>query len=365
MSKKGVVFNGKFLTATPTGVHRVAAELIRHIDEMLSRDPALREERSWEIVHPPDATRSLALRSIPSVAKGQFTWQPWEQFDLPRITRGRLLVNLCNLAPLFTHGAVTMMHDAQVFISPESYSRLFGGWYRFALPRIGARAALILTVSEFSRQQLARYGIAPLSRIAVVHNGADHMAAVQADPSIVARHGLIPGRYAVALANTQKHKNVGLLLRAFALPRMAGLRLVLFGRESAETFAAAGMAPPPNVVFVGSIVDGEVRALMEGAACFLFPSTTEGFGLPPLEAMTVGCPAVIAPCGALPETCGDAAVRAGPDDPEGWADAILRFAEDGAAREEAACRGRAHAAHFTWARAAAQLLPILRQIADG
>jgi glycosyltransferase involved in cell wall biosynthesis len=365
MDKKGVVFNGKFLTATPTGVHRVAAELIRHIDAILSREPSLREERRWEVVHPPDATRSLALRSIASAPQGQFTWLPWEQFDLPRIARGKLLVNLCNLAPIFTRGSVTMMHDAQVFISPKSYSRLFGGWYRFALPRIGARAALILTVSEFSRQRLAEYGVAPLSRIAVVHNGADHMAAVPADPAIVARHGLTPGRYAVALANTQKHKNIGLLLRAFALPRMAGLRLVLFGRETAATFAAAGMTVPPNVVFVGSITDGEVRALMEEAACFLFPSTTEGFGLPPLEAMTVGCPAVIAPCGALPETCGDAAVRAAPDDAEGWADAILRFAEDDAARQEAACRGRAHAAHFTWGRAAGQLLPILRQIADG
>jgi glycosyltransferase involved in cell wall biosynthesis len=343
----------------------VAAELIRHIDGILSREPSLREERTWEVVHPPDAKHSLALRSIASEPRGRFTWQPWEQFDLPRIAHGKLLVNLCNLAPLLSRGAVTMMHDAQVFISPESYSRLFGGWYRFALPRIGARAALILTVSEFSRQRLAEYGVAPLSRIAVVHNGADHMAAVQADPTIVARHSLTPGRYSVALANTQKHKNIGLLLRAFALPRMTDQRLVLFGRETADTFAAAGMTASSNVVFVGSITDGEVRALMEDAACFLFPSTTEGFGLPPLEAMTVGCPAVIAPCGALPETCGDAAVRVAPDDAEGWADAILRFSEDDAARQEAACRGRAHAAHFTWARAAGQLLPILRQIADG
>ena len=115
---------------------------------------------------------------------------------------------------------------------------------------------------------------------------------------------------AVQISPPQAHKNVGLLLRAFADPALRDLRLVLFGGEGRGAFEARGSAVPDNVVFAGRVSDGELRALYAHALCVAFPSTTEGFGLPPLEAMLVGCPAVVAPCGALPEVCGSAAVQA-------------------------------------------------------
>ena len=79
------------------------------------------------------------------------------------LAAGCLLVNLCNLAPLAGGRSITMIHDAQVFISPNSYSRAFRSWYQFALPRIGKSSQLVLTVSEFSRGQLEHYGVAPRS----------------------------------------------------------------------------------------------------------------------------------------------------------------------------------------------------------
>ena len=356
-----ITFNGKFLSAPPTGVHRVAGELIAGIDRLLASDSGARSNLSFELVAPPDANRELSLRHIPRVRGGPLTWQFWEQLELPIRCRDTLVVSLCNLSPVLAPRSVTMIHDAQVFLSPGSYATAFRNWYRFALPAIGARARRILTVSNFSRGQLTRYGIAPWSSISVVPNGADHMLRDPAEPEVLARLKLTPGRYVVGLANTQEHKNIGLLFRTFARPRMRAMKLVLIGAATAAEFSRAGHKVSENVVFAGRVSDGELRALLEAASSLAFPSLTEGFGLPPLEAMILGCPAIVAPCGALPEVCGDAASYAHPQRPEMWEQQILTLAEDPAMRARESAKGRSHAATFTWERAARDLLQVLAE----
>jgi glycosyltransferase involved in cell wall biosynthesis len=350
-----ITFNGKFLAAEMTGVHRVAEELIRATDALVAGQGGGLDA---EILCPRDASRALGT-AMPQRAAGRLTWIPWEQLELPRLARGRLLVNLCNLGPLASREAVTMIHDAQVHLTPASYSPAFRAWYRAVLPRIGRRHRRILTVSAYSRDQLARFGIAPRERISVIHNGVDHVLRAAADPAIPARLGLAPGTYACALANTQAHKNIPLLLRAFADPALAGLRLVLIGGAGRADFERLGHAVPEGVVFAGRVDDAGLRGLVEGATAFLCPSTTEGFGLPPLEAMALGTPAVIAPEGALPEICGPAAIAAGAHDPAAWARALRRLGDDPGFRAAMAARGRAHASRFTWTRAARELLEVL------
>jgi glycosyltransferase involved in cell wall biosynthesis len=364
MSQRNIVFNGKFLSAWPTGVHRVAYELIDHLDAILARQPEVAAERRWDLIKPRDARRTMALDVVRERVSGILTWQTWEQFELPLLAGRSTLVSLCNLAPILRPGGVTMIHDAQVFISPDSYGAVFAQWYRFALPRIGRSSDLILTVSEYSRQRLAEFGVAPLEKIEVVHNGADHLARIPADEAILDRLALTPGRYVVCLANVQKHKNIQILLQAFARPAMSGLSLVLMGDKGPAEIAGTGPAPTSNVLSTGKVTDGEMRALMENAACLAFPSTTEGFGLPPLEAMSLGCPAIVAPCGALPEVCGEAALYADPDVPAAWESAILNLLESPTTHAEYSRQGRAHAANFSWAKSAARMLGLVRNVAD-
>jgi glycosyltransferase involved in cell wall biosynthesis len=349
-----IVVNGKFLRAGPTGVHRVAHELLRAIDAIDGAGTP-----RFEALVTPGEGLPETVPSIPVRAVGRLRGQLWEQIDLPRAARGRPILSLCNLAPIAARNAVTMIHDAQVFITPESYSPAFRAWYRLVMRGIGRRHRRILTVSEFSKAQLVHYRIAPAERIAVIHNGVDHILRVPADATIAARLGLVRQKYAVALANTQKHKNIGVLLRAFARAEMARLTLVLVGGATRQSFEALGHVVPDNVLFAGPVSDAELRGLIEDALCLAFPSLTEGFGLPPVEAMLLGCPAVIAPCGALPEVCGPAAVQADPGSPAVWSAALRALRDDPGdwvARSEA---GRLHAAGFTWARAGRQLLAAL------
>jgi glycosyltransferase involved in cell wall biosynthesis len=113
---------------------------------------------------------------------------------------------------------------------------------------------------------------------------------------------------------------------------------------------------PEDVRALGRVSDPELRALYEGALCLLFPSSYEGFGLPPLEAMWCGCPVIAGPAGAVPEVCGDAALYFDPDGPRSLADAVAKLADDAALRTGLAALGRARAAEFSWEMAARRLL---------
>ena len=354
-----VAINGKFLSAAPTGVHRVAAELTTALDHLLGTTSS---NRDWRILKPRDATRTLPVSRIDSRVVGFTTWQPWEQLELPLFARSDLLLNLCNLGPIVHAASMVMMHDAQVFSTPESYSSKFRLWYQNVQPLLGRSSLRVLTVSEFSKQQLVQFGVAKADKIVVVPNGCDHIVTIRSEAAVLARLKLAPARYVVALANVQAHKNVGLLLRAFADDRLRNLKLVLVGKANQRQFEDAGFTASDNVIFAGTVSDEELKALYEAALCLAFPSTTEGFGLPPLEAMACGCPAVVAPCGALPEVCGKAAVYAAADDPAEWAEAIMTLEDRATLRAERSAAGRMQAGRFTWARAAAKLLETVKAV---
>jgi glycosyltransferase involved in cell wall biosynthesis len=196
----------------------------------------------------------------------------------------------------------------------------------------------------------------------VVPNGVDHLLDCASQPEILHLLALDPRKFVVGLANVQVHKNIGVLLKAFAASELGQLKLVLVGAAKREEFERVGHSVPSNVVFAGRISDGELRALLESALCVGFPSTTEGFGLPPLEGMSLGCPAVLAPCGALPEVGGDSALFAGPADPRQWVAAIRRLADDADFWASYSHAGRQRAGSFTWRRAGQKLVDVVKEV---
>lgn len=351
----GVVINGKFMSAAPTAVHRVAFELSRALGELPQRPDV-------SIAVPRDAALTWPAPGLPVRATGHLHGIAWEQLCLPGAAQGRLLVNFCNMTPLTVRAGLTMVHDAQVFTTPRSYGRVRSAWARLHIRRAGAAQRGLLTVSEFAKRELVSLGIAPAERIHVVHNGVDHVLRFPRDNGVLARLGLTPRRYALSLANLQPHKNIGLLLRAFARPGLAGLTLVLTGRARASDFAAAGHPLPPNAVFAGYVSEGEMSSLQAHALAVCTPSLTEGFGLPPVEGLRLGTPAVIAPCGALPEVCGPGALTADPHDPAAWEAALVRLQSDPALWQGLSDEGRTFVTRFTWDAAVRKLVEVITQV---
>jgi glycosyltransferase involved in cell wall biosynthesis len=228
-------------------------------------------------------------------------------------------------------------------------------------PLMTRSSARVLTVSAFSAQELARSGITGSQSAEVLHNGADHILEAPADHAVLARLGLAPRGYALLFGSPKAYKNNAVVFAAFAAGALAPLRLVVVGPARAA-LEAAGLAPPPDAVFAGAADDAALRALYENAEALLFPSRTEGFGLPPVEAMLCGCPVIAAPCGAVPEICGDAAHYAGPDDPAAWRAALADLAA--APRQPVVLAGTAQARRYTWARAGQMLFGLLCDLAE-
>jgi len=359
--RRQILINGRFIGASATGVQRVAAEIVRALGSAQASAADWVADLEFKVAVPPSLARQAGDFGLPVTVLGPLGGNAWEQVTLPLRGRADVILNLCNMGPLAGRRCVTMIHDAQVFQSPQSYSPVFRRWYAAAHGVIGRRHAATLTVSEFSARELAAFGVC--DRAQPVYNGADHILAVQSDPAILQRLDLASRPYVVAPSSTMAHKNIGLLLRVFADPRLAGVTLVLYGSADRAAFLAAGLEPAPGVVFAGRVSDGEMRALLEGAVCLAFPSRTEGFGLPPLEAMYSGCPVVTTGCGALREVCGDAACFAGPDDVTGWTDALIRLCIDADARERLTIAGRHRAQQFTWTAAARRVAAAVRTAA--
>jgi hypothetical protein len=343
-----LAINGRFLTQTTTGVQRFAAE----VTTALAALAAAGEGPRPRLLAPRGAPEGFA--GLPVEIVGRASGQAWEQLELPGAAGADMLINLGNTAPLRRRGnQLVVIHDAGVFDTPESYTATFRAWYRTmhaALARGGAR---IVTVSAFSRGRLAERLRLDPARIAVMPEGGEHVTRLAADREVLAKHGLRPLGYALAVGTRAAHKNLDALRGAAAL--LGG-----------GAWCSPSPAPVNGAVFGGPADVGAAPCARSAASrmrscarstrtplCLLFPSRYEGFGLPPLEAMWCGCPVLASRAGAVSEVCGEAALWF----EDGGAEAALaRLAGRARLRDRLRAAGAARAQLYTWPAAARALM---------
>jgi glycosyltransferase involved in cell wall biosynthesis len=357
-----VAVNGRFLGQRITGVQRHARELLRAMDALVTSTPAIGARFSLSVLTPRGISPTLPLSSIPIRQVGSLRGQLWEQLELARHAVGVTLLNLCNTAPLASRSMVATIHDVSVYAVPEAYSTPFRMWYRFMLPRLGRRARRIVTVSNFSRRELERYIGVSSTDITVISGSGEHILAQPADFRILERMSLRSRGYVVAVGSHSPHKNLAGVAEAARQLGAQGIDTVISGGTNTEVFGSHPVAEHPHLRFAGYVSDAELRALYEHAACLLYPSFYEGFGLPPLEAMSCCCPVVAARAASLPEACGDAAVYCDPADFSDIARAVQSVVGDSAMQEELRRRGVERARRFTWAGAATAMFNLLDQL---
>jgi glycosyltransferase involved in cell wall biosynthesis len=314
------------------GVERVARELVRRL-------PALRPDR-YRVLAPPSR---LAHRA----------GHAWEQAVLPaRARTERLILSPANSAPLVGHRNAVFVHDLAPLIEPGWYGGAYGRWHRLLLRRVAAAARLAIAPSETVRGELIDILGMSRDRTTVAPLGVDaaFAAGIDADPL---RHRLgLERPYVLAVGTSVARKNLGLLDRAAPALADAGLDAVIAGGERAYMRSDRSERGARRL---GYVAETDLPALYAGAAVLVLPSLYEGFGLPCIEAMACGTPVVATTRGALPETCGDAALYVDPTDAHGLAQACALAAHDTATSERLVAAGVARAATFTWDRTARQV----------
>ncbi|MDH4197926.1 MAG: glycosyltransferase family 4 protein, partial [Candidatus Aminicenantes bacterium] len=178
-----------------------------------------------------------------------------------------------------------------------------------------------------------------------------------------------PERFLLFVGAIEPRKNLPNVLNALDLLRRRGVEipLVVAGREGEDSAAVrkrlAELGLERAVRFLGYRSDREIRDLYRLASVFVFPSFSEGFGLPVIEAMASGVPVITSAAGALPEVAGDAVLYVRPDDPEDIAVRIAEVLSDGAVARRLTAAGRLRAALYSWEKTAAETLAFYEEVA--
>lgn len=292
--------NGRFLTRPITGVDRFAREVVRELDALMPAGEAVlllpegREPVDWE------PTCNIGLRRY-----GRRGGHAWEQLDLSRYARenGLLAVNLCNTAPIRNPGVVCI-HDMAVRANPSFYGRGFRAWYRILFHFLTRRAKAVVTVSRFSESEILRYYPAARGKTAVVPNAWQHVERVGQDDAALGGFGLEPGGYYFAMSSLAPNKNLKWIAETARLN--PDCTFAVAGGINTKVFGEHDIPEADNVKYLGYVSDEEAKALMAHCRAFFYPTFYEGFGIPPMEAMASGAPAVVVgdnPC--MHEVYGD------------------------------------------------------------
>ena len=277
--------------------------------------------------------------------------------------------------PLAPCPVVATIHDLAFEHLPETFNRRSWMQLRFTVRRTARRAAQIITVSEYSRQDISKtYGIAP-ERITVTPEAAPaNFGPITNDTELkrVRKTYGIARDYILSLCSLQPRKNLVRLIEAYSgwrqsHPEIGFPQLVLAGKRGwldNEVFRVAAQSPvAKDILFTGYVAEKDLPALYSGSVCFVYPSYFEGFGLPVLEAMQCGAPVIAGNKTSLPEIVGEAGVLVDPFNQEELLQAIARVIKDRSYRNELRRKGLLRARDFSWTTTAQLTLGIYERVA--
>lgn len=281
MEKQTIYINGRFLTQKITGVQRYAIEVVKQLDK--------EENINFIILCPNEKLENkLELKNVKIEKIGKLKGQAWEQISLPLyiIRNGRKkLLSLCNLAPILYPSYITI-HDIGFKTHGEHLDWKFREWYKIVTKLNIKRYKHIFTVSNFSKNEIIEnYNVKP-EKITVTYNSAEHLKSVKPDEKILKKLNLEGKEFYFSLGSKSPHKNHKYIEE---LAKNNADKIFVVTGKNNKIFKDNSEENIKNMIYTGYLTDEEIVTLYKTCKAFIFPSLYEGFGIPPLEAMTVGC----------------------------------------------------------------------------
>lgn len=302
-----IIINGRFLLHRITGVERYAREIIAELDKII--DPG-----SIMMAVPPETEDIPSYQNIEVVRVGKLHNRFWEHISFPwYVHKMRAIsLNLCNVAPLLSPGIVCI-HDVKVKATPQYFSKKFLIWYNLILTNAAKRAKAIITVSDFSKREICKYFHVNADKIYVIPNAWQHYKRIPYDENTLKKYGVEKEQYFFSMCSLEPNKNFKWI--AEVAKRNPDMTFAVAGSINEKVFAdGLGFECPANMKLLGYVSDAEAKTLMRDCKAFLFPTFYEGFGIPPLEAISAGVKqVVVSDTEVMHEVFGDSVVFVDPN----------------------------------------------------
>jgi glycosyltransferase involved in cell wall biosynthesis len=308
-----IVVNGRFLRSRPSGMHRVGRELL---------DAARRNGLECEVLAPAGVTDhrvDRVVHGLPTKA-GDLVW---EQTTLPWAGRGSTILSLAQTAPLLGRRNAVLVNDLAPLVGPQWFGRSMQAYEKLVLAS-ARHAPLVLTPTETVAGELRDVGV-PADRLVVVQYAVGEKfrpAPAAAVKEVQRRHGLRPP-YLLMVGWADPRKDVATAVKAhLAAAADHPHELVVVGQQHG-TFADADVPTADSVHYLGYVDEQDMVPLLTGAAALVYTSLYEGFGLPPLEAIACGTPALVSDIPVLRETGQGQPVYLPTGEVDAWARAMV------------------------------------------
>jgi len=347
----------------PTGVGRYTSRLL---DSLCDRYADEATFVLFGLDEPPAALGDYGcLRTAPEPAPHSgLHAHVWEQMRLPLALRKYDLDVFHTPAggpPVTSIPSVTTIHDISPIVHPEWFAKRYVALYRLLTAHAVRTSDRIVTVSAFARDEIVGRYAAAEGKTVPIHNGVtprDCDEGTPVDP--------LAGRaFLLFVGALNPRKNLRTLIESYRRYRDRTVEpqdLVLAGPDR-DVFASGGLQRTEGVRTLGFVSEAQLTWLYCNATAFVFPSLYEGFGLPILEAMSVGTPVITSDRGAMAEVAGDAALLIDPERPGSITDALDRITTETGLRARLASAGPARASEFTWADTAEETMRVYRSVA--
>jgi glycosyltransferase involved in cell wall biosynthesis len=269
----------------------------------------------------------------------------------------------------YKHRKITTVHDLTTarFRNPSKNWLIFTIKqiiYKWVIKKVAHKSEAILTPSKFVKNDIAKYANIDSSRVTVTYEAGDRIP-----DKAIPLADLKDRQFIMYVGRPQPHKNLSRLIDAFVKlqSKHPELYLILAGKKDIlyeEHERRVSRQKIKNVIFTGFVSEGQLRWLYENCAAYVFPSLSEGFGLPPLEAMMHGAPIISSNATCLPEVYGEAAHYFNPTDIDDMAAKIDDVLSSPKLRQDLVEKGKKQVKKYSWKRMAGQTLEVYKQILD-